>query len=361
MIAIEPQPRSPALLRENFLALKAEKGLRTREAAQQLGVSEGEVIASHVGQRGEASAIRLKGPFPELLPEIGTLGNVMALTRNQSVVHEKVGTYQNLSHQGHMGLALGEEIDLRIFYSHWQHAYALTEETTRGPQRSLQFFGADGGAIHKIFLKPESSLEAWLGLTDKWTHDDQAPGQSVSASSGKNATLLDAEIDVDGLQLAWAGMQDTHEFFGLLKKFKVARTQALRLAGADFAWQVENRAARTMLEAAATAKLAIMAFVGNPGMIQIHTGPVENIKVMDKWLNVLDPGFNLHLREDLIAQSWVVKKPTTEGDVTSLELFDTSGETMVMFFGKRKPGIPELPQWQALAASLPRLGQADQV
>ena len=66
----------------------------------------------------------------------------------------------------------------------------------------------------------------------------------------------------------------------------------------------------------------IMCFVGNPGCIQIHTGPIYTLKVMGPWFNILDPTFNLHLREDAIHQGWVVRKPTRDGIVTSLELFD---------------------------------------
>src|SRR5690348_18119092 len=29
--------------------------------------------------------------------------------------------------------------------------------------------------------------------------------------------------------------------------------------------------------------------------------------------NILDPDFNMHLREDLIESAWVVRKPTTDG------------------------------------------------
>ena len=95
-----------------------------------------------------------------------------------------------------------------------------------------------------------------------------------------------------------------------------------------------------------------MIFVGNPGCIQIHTGPVKSVKLVEHWLNVLDPGFNLHLREDRIASAWVVKKPTVDGTVTSLELFDAAGETIAMLFGKRKPGLPEMPEWQATVERL---------
>lgn len=40
-------------------------------------------------------------------------------------------------------------------------------------------------------------------------------------------------------------------------------------------------------------KVAIMAFVGNPGMIQIHSGPVHKNAVMESWITILDPRFNL--------------------------------------------------------------------
>ena len=96
-----------------------------------------------------------------------------------------------------------------------------------------------------------------------------------------------------------------------------------------------------------------MVFVGNPGMIQIHTGPVENLKPMGPWFNVLDEKFNLHLREDHIDSAWVVWKPTEDGTVTSLELFDREGTLIATLFGKRKPGVPEDEAWRAIVNGLP--------
>ena len=55
-----------------------------------------------------------------------------------------------------------------------------------------------------------------------------------------------------------------------------------------------------------------------------------------------------------IAEAWVVRKPTTDGTVTALELFDAEGEVIAQLFGKRKPGIPELEDWREIAAALPR-------
>jgi putative hemin transport protein len=102
-------------------------------------------------------------------------------------------------------------------------------------------------------------------------------------------------------------------------------------------------------------EIPIMCFVGNHGCIQIHSGPVQNIKPMGPWLNVMDETFHLHLRLDHIAQAWVVRKPTRDGHVTSVECYGTDKQLIVQFFGKRVEGRDERPQWRELVESLPRL------
>ena len=57
-------------------------------------------------------------------------------------------------------------------------------------------------------------------------------------------------------------MKDTHEFFPLLRKFKITRLAALA-AGEDLAQQVPADAVERALESAAASGLSIMCFVGN--------------------------------------------------------------------------------------------------
>jgi putative hemin transport protein len=352
---ITPAARDAQALYAQFQQLRRDKKLRHRDAAAELGITECEAVASAIGQRGQAGSVRLAGPWPELFEQLPHLGTVMALTRNETTVHEKTGRFEDMSHEGQVGLALGKDIDLRIFYMRWAHGYAVSEETPQGMQRSLQFFDAQGTAIHKVFLREGGDLMAWMGFVERNAHADQTPGQRVEPAGAPAAPPRDDEVDVAAFRQAWQAMTDTHEFFPLLRKFKLARTQALRLAPTDFAYRVSEASARLMLQEAAQQGTSIMCFVGNPGMIQIHTGPVRRVEVMGPWLNVLDPGFNLHLREDRISAAWLVKKPTSDGVVTSLELFDAAGDTMAMFFGERKPGKPELGAWRTLVELLPRL------
>ena len=73
---------------------------------------------------------------------------------------------------------------------------------------------------------------------------------------------------------------------------------------------------------------------------------MKNLVDAGKWYNIIDPDFNLHLNEDAVAGVWQVVKPSADGDIHSLELFDASGELILQVFGKRKPGIPELQGWR---------------
>jgi putative hemin transport protein len=348
-------------IRERFAVLRAE-GRRHKDAAEALGISEGEAIAAHAGPHERAlHATPLRGPWLELLQSLELCGPLLALTRNTSTVHEKTGVYRKLSGGGHVGLALGEEIDLRLFFNQWHAGFAVSEAAAnagQAPSLSLQFFDPSGVAVHKIFAREATDRDALQSVID--THADVPRTTTFSTAQRKEPPRADGDIDAAGLVDAWRAMQDTHEFFGLLKKFEVERQQSFRLAEGVFTQRAETRTLRELLHEASFAGTPIMVFVGSPGCIQIHTGPVSRIEPMEmrgmQWLNVLDPGFNLHLREDLIASVWIVEKPTSDGVVTSVEAFDRDGGLMAMFFGARKPGVPEREEWRELVHKLPRVG-----
>lgn len=338
-------------------ALKQSTGKRYIEVAAELGLSEGEMIAAHQQLPSDMSALSSQALLPrwsEIIQALESVGEVMALTRNPACVHEKTGVYQLKSNEStHIGLVIGTEIDLRLFYKEWAYGFAVTDQSGKTEQISLQFFDHQGVAIHKVYLKPTSNREAFFTLVSRFQSAEKLvlPPKAALQPVAK-IDAPDDRIDINGFRTAWRSLRDTHEFFGLLKQFGVSRTQGLRLAEPEFAQAVDKSSTHQILESAASLGIEIMVFVVNHGVIQIHTGTVTKIEVMGPWLNVLDPGFNLHLREDLIANSWVVRKPTVDGLVTSLEIYDEAGNVIAMFFGARKPGKPERCEWRRLIDGL---------
>lgn len=333
-------------LKDRYEQAKAENPkMRIRDIARLLESSEAQLLATGIGE----SVTRLEGDFREFLKEVNTMGKVMALTRNNDCVHERKGVYNNVSFEGgHVGLVLDPDIDLRLFMMHWKYGFAVNENE----RYSFQFFDKSGEAVHKIYLTEESNKAAYEALKEKYKAADQELEITTETYAATPAEKPDAEIDVNGFREAWLGITDTHQFFGILKKFGVSRTQGLRLAPEGYARQLSNEAVETILQKAAEQKAPIMVFAGSRGCIQIHTGEVSRLVRTGPWYNVLDPDFNMHLRTDAIATTWLVRKPSEAGIVTSVEVFDKNGELIVQFFGKRKPGIPELDSWRTIAESV---------
>ena len=330
-----------AALRTRHDALVADgPRLRIRERASRLGVGEAELVAAQCG----VASTPLAGTPQALLRELGTLGRVMALSRNDWCVHERHGRYEDIQADGPVGLVLGPDIDLRLFFSCWRHAFEVEE----AGRRSLQFFDRAGVAVHKVYRTGATDADAWAALVARHA----GPRVEVVPEAIAPADEAERADDPQAVRAHWLALDDTHAFVPLLRKFRLSRLGALRAAGPDLAQPVAVAEVERMLHAAAVQALPVMCFVGNRGIVQIHTGPVRRLARTGPWFNVLDPTFNLHLETEALSSAWVVNKPTRDGWVTSLECYVPGGDLVVQFFGARKPGQPELEAWRTLMASL---------
>lgn len=341
-------------LKSRFARYRAERPrMHAFDVATALGVSEADLLATRVGDDVTA----LDGRTKELFEALPSLGVVKTMTRNATAVIERWGAFESVEIEGPMGQVVGEAIDMRLFLSRFGYAFAVEEPSTNGVRRSLQFFDTHGDSIHKVFLDDESRVAAYQEIVAR--HRTEAKIAPTAPQPAPAAERPDAEIDIAGLTAAWDGMRNTHEFFGLLRRFGVSRTQALRCGGLDRARPVGVASLESTLRSAAAAELPIMIFVGNRGAIQIHSGAVRKIERMHGWLNILDPDLNLHVRDENITSAWVVRKPTEHGIVTSLELFDAHGENVMLLFNKRAEGTVEDTRWRELTASLGALERAE--
>lgn len=315
-----------AHIRQQFMMQRQSGKARHREIAGTLEISEGALIAAHAGTPQEGMllrATRLQPQWPAILSPLSSLGEVMALTRNAACVHEKTGIYPSLGGTG-ADMAQAPGMGLHMSYAQWVHGLAVTESVETGVQQSLQFFDAEGTAMHKVFMRPQSDVQAYYALVATLADADQQPGMAIRQAQ-VTAPAVAPKSDVAGFQ---SGRVDV-----LPARLDVASR---------------------LLEYAARAEIAITVTVGNPGMLQTHTGIVSKVAVMGPWLNVLDPGFNLHLREDLIASAWFVRKPAAQGLVNSLELLDHGGQLIAMFAAA--PGM--LSGWDKMMEALCSEGEA---
>ncbi|QCJ69558.1 hemin-degrading factor [Providencia heimbachae] len=347
-----------SILFERYQQAKTDnKAKYARDLAAYLEVSEAELLHSRVGRD---KAKRLNVDAPTLLTALGTVGQVKAITRNEYVVHEQVGRYENARFSSHGGLILNPRaLDLRMFFSHWDSVFTLSEEAKNGERHSIQFFDKQGDALHKVYTTDETDLAAWNALIEQYATVDN-PSLQLEAAQPFTSQPVSDELKQQ-LEQEWRNMTDVHQFFILLKKNNLSRQQVFSAVSDDLAWQVPTDSFNQLVHTAFNDQNEIMIFVGNCGCVQIFTGQIKRIMPYQsegsdlKWLNIFNPDFTLHMIENDIAECWVTRKPTDDGFVTSLEVFDKAGNQIVQMYGQRTEGTPEQEQWRDQVMALPHI------
>lgn len=328
-------------------------GKPDRDLAEDLGLSEAQLVAARVGH----GAWRIASHPDTVMPLLRNLGEVLALTRNDSCVHERKGVFEEYRSGAHAAMVLGKEIDTRIFPRHWGFGFALEEETPRGLRRSLQFFDLAGDALQKVYLRDESRQEAWAPLIDRLaTGDDFDRLEVTPRPLAEGARSNPAKRDV--LIEEWKRMTDTHQFNRLTGKMGMNRLGAYRLVGYPLARAVDPGAIPDFFDTVAATGQKVIYFVGNRGNIQIHWGRFENIKTVGPWLNVLDDRFHMHLRAGDVTELYVIDKPTRRGPAISLEAFDADGTLIFQCFGQRETEEDDLGRWHDILDGLPTRREA---
>lgn len=331
---------------EHYLQAKeANPGKHARDLAESLYISEAELIQLRVSH----DAGRLDVDARTLLAALENVGVTQSITRNDYAVHEQLGRYENQHLNGHAGLILNPRaLDLRLFLQHWVHIFCVTERHPKGERHSIQFFDAAGNAVHKVYATGETDMTAWDALVAQYRSEEKTALEIMPVQKQpENPQPETADVDAE-----WRAMTDVHQFFQLLRRHNLSRQQAFRAAGDDLAYRVGNGSLVQILEAARDESNEIMIFVGNPGCVQIFTGEIENVTAHSEGINIFNARFTLHLVESAIAESWVTRKPTQDGFVTSLELFAADGTHIVQLYGQRTEGQPEQSQWREQIATL---------
>lgn len=297
----------------------------------------------------QLTARRLTMPLPDAFARIREFGRVMALSRNDAVVSETHGEYGEVT-GGTSAVVHTDTIDLRVDFAHFHHGFSVVMNANERVLESLQFFDSDGTAVHKVYLEDSSDRAAFDQMHAAASPEpptlELCPPAPSPDKRGRNS------VDAGELRAAWAALTNVHQFTGMLKRLNVTRLAAVTAVGEEFAQPAIAGAHRSLLQGARDRRIPLMVFVRSPGCTQIHSGPVERLSARGEYYNVLDPHFNLHIREPRLAQAWVVRKPVREGSVTSLEIYDAADEVCLQFFGVRDESGAEDSRWLELAQSL---------
>lgn len=312
-----------ALIEQKQQLQSSERPPRAREAANMMGISEAEYVALSVPeQTTPLDMARLQ----DLLIAVQNLGQVMALTRNDSLVFEHHGIYQNPRFRHEHMILENPPVDLRLRISEVKYGFAVNENN----RLSLQFFDVQGRAIHKIYLTEQSDRSTFDYLTQKYQTESVMPTPDIPA--GKD--LLNLHISDEAwaeFETQWQQMTNSHQVNPLLKRYGLTRPQAYEKPQ-SVAKKLAGDSAKYTLEQLAGLQIPVLIFAPNGVCTQIHQGTISNLMETGPWLNVLDETFHMHLNLSAIDQAWRVSKPSEKKVIESIEWFDKSQQPIAMLY-----------------------------
>lgn len=328
---------------EALLAQKKElfndgKAPRARQAAEQLGISEAQYVALSVGDTVTPLNVQ---QVNDVLQELESLGEMMALTRNAEMVMEHHGVYASPSFNHGSVIFNSPEIDLRLRTSAWKFAFAVNEND----RFSLQFFDEQGVAAHKVYVTEQTDIDGFNALVAKYSIEVSQSLLDVVPAEESIQTEPN-QVDVAALRQAWREMDNAHAVNAVLGEFGLTRPQAYQYLGDD-ALALQPFALKTFLTEVAENGLPLLMFVPNGSATQIHNGSIHKLLETGPWFNVLDPKFNLHAMLPKLSEAWMVSKYLQAGQATtSLEFFNQQGQAVMMIY--LHPDVKEMPEWQQL-------------
>ncbi|GAB2854655.1 hemin-degrading factor [Pseudoduganella ginsengisoli] len=289
-------------------------------------------------------------------------GQVTAQTANALAVMERTGVAMRLEQEGSAASAgngeagrniaggyVGGDIDLRFNFDAWRYAFAVTEKRNDGSvSRSLQFFDAQGNAVHKLYARNEAAG----GLFDQLAMDFRAAGQTPSlvtvTAPARIEEKPDSTIPLPAFHQAWLAMTDPGQFSAILAAFGATRRQAMRLAPPAMAQRLAPQALRALVDGIAQHKLPIVAYVGNAGVTQIYAGTLAQASGDGAAYMAQAPGFRLALRDSALRSGYLVQR----AGAVSVEFYGEGAEPALTLVGRRDLARPLA--WAELLQSLPR-------
>ena len=325
----QKSPGDIALIWKTFKSINT--NVRILDAAKILGYCEAQLLSTSCGE----SVVRLKPDWENILYSIKGIGTVVVLTQNDSAISKNIGTYPVTKYRENVVPIIDDKINLRLMMNNWRMGFAVEENNEETSLRSFQFFDEQGTAVHKVYLTKKSNAQVFNDIVEKYRSEDQRPLQQVEKCESISNDDMLPKINISEFEKSWLKLSDVHDFQKFLSKYGIGRVQAYNIVKDQLACRVNNNGLNKILLLANEKCVPLKFFVQNTGVVQIQSGLIKKVKQIGNWINVFAHDFNVQINKGDIHSSWIVRKKTDNGIVTSFELYDRKEKKIVLIYPQR--------------------------
>jgi len=318
------------------------------ELARHVGITEGELIASALGE----TSVRLQHDFTGIVRTLTGVSGLCSVLRSDLGLIENHAEFSSWACFG--GRAMGgiAPFGVTLALSRWSEGFLVSETAQQGP--SIQFFSQEGQAVWKVFW-PRGTSRNSLPLS-AWSHPCQKLDFNWRETEPGPVLTGDLErLDVVHFRDQWEAADTIPKWELLAPLFQLSRLESVRAAGEAWCRRLERDAIADFLKRCAASGMNLCLEMERAGNVQRWQGPAIHPSRYGKWINLLNADVNLHLDESAVGQVWKVKRRLGRQSVQTLECFDKASRPALRLF----PGISadfHIPDgWNAAIESLPVL------
>lgn len=296
------------------------------------------------------SGTSLGAPLDCIAADLPQLGTAVAVTRNGAAVMTQIGSYDAPCFSGEAlrpscppaGVAACRPTCLRLCRPMVRTTLAVDQMPASRLPCSLQFFDAEGSALHKSFLMDYGDAFAFRDLQDSWR------------PAGTDAAEGDAPEDAALLHDACPNDNCARQIDCVFGDYGLKRRAALPGWGRNWAWQVQHKPIFDLLALASEVRMPLLVTVGNAGAVQLYRGPLESVRAAGALTVLGAQGVTVSIEHGEIEEAWVTRIFHEGQPLLILELYDWRYHCVAMITAPALP-LPGLgTYWEQLLLSLPR-------
>lgn len=293
--------------------------------------------------------LRLQDEPAALLKRLYRLGDLEAGTCNRACLLCQTTSYQRLAYSSGCGVGRLRHgaVTMDVFPRQWALALAVVAPVAGVRAGTLLFFDVHGALQYQLQVPGDRGRHAFEELVCAMLHPEQTLLPRPQPAPVPQDT---GRVNLAALEQGWSVLREPQDFTALLRRHGVRRLRAYRLVRDKFARPVSLDSVPALLTLGALRQAPLSLRCGNKGCVQRFEGVLPLPVWQGARLSLCRAGmrFNLSLRE--VASVWRVRKPSAEGVITTIELFDAAGERVLTISSGRSRGRLELPSWRALLA-----------
>ena len=316
--------------------------VRARELASMLGVTEAQLVAA--GCDGGNTQLRCE--YEAIFNDLSALGELLAITRNDAIVHEVHATYKDMKKRGNVGMFFEPSLDARFFFDRWFSVFAVNEKG----RHSIQFFDQQGQSAHKIYMLKDTDINRYNELVKKYRDPDKTKEE---INFPVTPLVAPGHVDEEAIKASWSAMGSVHEGGGIIHKFALGDYQsAYKALGIEYAVEVEKKAVEEFIKNSSNVNQSMRIFVMNGASVQSYAGIMSECFISGPWFNILKKKFNLHLKTQALGHVWLVKKPVKNGIAVSMSILSQEGKEIMVISDSRSKVLGQSELWLGFVESL---------